>query len=121
VDALTGRISRRTVRRWLSEWDNLVCGGPPTEDPIPCNTTSRPTDGISNRQLNKIMLEMAYAALPLELRIVVYYRWVRPQPFRWVLEHLNYTKDQYYYRCDKAVSFVYHYVNGDWDCLQDNI
>lgn len=111
------RISRRTVRRWLNEWDSLVRGGPPTEDIAPVNGGCKPTDGITNRQLNKIMLEMAYEALPIELRTVAYYRWVKPGPLGWTLKHLDYTKDQYYYRCDKVVSYVYHFVNGDKDCL----
>lgn len=114
---MAGRISRRTVRRWLNEWDSLVRGGPPTEDAIPGNSANKPTDGITARQLNKIMLEMAYEALPLELRTVAYYRWVNPVPLGQTLKRLSYTKDQYYYRCDKVVSYVFHYVNGDKDCL----
>lgn len=112
------RISRRTVRRWLNEWDFIVCDGPPKED-IHGNSGSRPIDGITAKKLNKIMLESAYYALPLGLRIVAYYRWVRPQPLGLVLKTLGYTKDQYYYRCDKVVTFVYYFVNGDKDCLAD--
>ncbi|MEG0579679.1 MAG: hypothetical protein RR490_07170 [Niameybacter sp.] len=114
---MSERISRRTVKRWLNEWDNLVRGGPPTDDVITCNSGSRPIDGITNRQLNKIMLEMAYEALPLYLRKVAYWRWVQPKSLSYTLNHLQLTKDQYYYRCDKVVSFVYHFVNGDTDCL----
>lgn len=111
------RTSRRTVKRWLDEWDNLVRGGPPTEDAIPCNSGSKPVDGITNRQLNKIMLEMAYERLPLSLRVVAYWRWVSPDTLSHTLRQLGLTKDQYYYRCDKVVTFVFHFVNGDTDCL----
>lgn len=112
------RISRRTVRRWLNNWDFIVCGGPPKED-IYGNSGSRPVDGIAEKRLTKILLESAYRALPLGLRTVAYYRWVRPLPLGLVLKTLGYTKDQYYYRCDKVVAFVCYFVNGDKDCLID--
>lgn len=112
------RISRRTVRRWLKEWDFIVCDGPPKED-IHGNSGSRPIDGVTAKRLNKIMLEQAYAALPFRLRVVAYYRWVRPHSLKSTLEILGFTKDQYYYRCDKVIAYVYHYVNGDKDCLED--
>lgn len=115
---MSERISRRTVTRWLKEWDFIVCDGPPKED-VHGNSGTRPIDGITAKRLNKIMLEMAYAALPYSLRLVAYYRWVRPQSLTDTLAKLGFTKDQYYYRCDKVVTYVYYYVNGDADCLAD--
>lgn len=115
---MSERISRRTVKRWLKEWDFIVCDGPPKED-MHGNSGSRPIDGITAKRLNKIMLETAYEALPYSLQCVAYYRWVRPQSLATCLRVLAMTKDQYYYRCDKVIAFVYHYVNGDTDCLQD--
>lgn len=110
------RTSRRAVRRWLEEWDYIINGGPPKEE-IVGNSGSRPVDGITVKMCNKITLEMAYGALPLDLRRVAYYRWVSPRALSWTLNKLKYTKDQYYYRCDKVVTFIYHYVNGERDCL----
>lgn len=110
------RISRRTVKRWLEEWDFIVCDGPPKEE-LHGNSGSRPIDRITAKRLNKIMLEVAYEALPLPLRRVAYWRWVNPQLLSWTLKKLNLTKDQYYYRCDKVVTFVYYFINGDKDCL----
>lgn len=110
------RISRGTVRRWLRDYDSLVTGCPP-EDAIPRNSGSKPTDGISNRQLTKIMIDQALAALPKDLKGAAFYRWLEHWPLSVTLMYLGLTKDQYYYRCDKALDFVYHYVNGERDCL----
>lgn len=106
-------IGRRVIRRWLENWEHLV-RREPMEDQIPGNSGCRPADGVTNGMLNKIMLEMAYDRLPLELKRVAYYRWVikgyytLPQ----VLHILGLTKDQYYYRCDRVVDSVFYFVNG---------
>lgn len=64
--------------------------------------------------LNKIMLEMAYDRLPLELMRVAYYRWVIKGQYSLLqtLTILGLTKDQYYYRCDQVVNSVFEFVNG---------
>jgi hypothetical protein len=85
----------------------------PSEDHVAGNSSCKPVDGITSRQLTKIMLEQAYEALPPYLKRVAYYRWVKPKAFRKTLAQLGCTKDQYYYRCDKAVTFIFHYVNGE--------
>lgn len=107
-------VSRRTVRRWLNDWDCLAGNGPPKEVFVG-NSGSKPVDGITARMLNKIMLESAYEALPPDLKRVATCRWARPCSLSQALRTLGYTKDQYYYRCDKVVSFIFHHVNGEYD------
>jgi len=116
---MSERISRRTVRRWLEDWEHIVRGGPPQVERPPGPSGPKPADGITNGMLNKIMLEMAYEMLPLELRRVAYYRWVKREDYslKEVLTILGLTKDQYYYRCDRVVNKVYYFVNGDKDML----
>lgn len=106
-------IGRRTIRRWLNNWEHLV-RHEPMEDSIPGNGGCKPADGITNGMLNKIMLEMAYDHLPLNLRRVAYYRWVIRGKYSLseTLDILGLTKDQYYYRCDEVVERVFYFVNG---------
>lgn len=106
-------IGRRTIRRWLDNWEHLV-RREPMEDQIPVDGGCKPADGITNGMLNKIMLEMAYDRLPYELKRVAYYRWVIKGEYslNQTLHILGMTKDQYYYRCDLVVSSVFMFVNG---------
>ena len=104
-------VSRNTVRRWLNNYESLLTGSPP-DDAIPQNSGAKPTDGITNRQLTKIMLDQALDALPKDLKQVAYYRWLERWPLSVTLMYLGLTKDQYYYRCDLAVDHIYHYLNG---------
>lgn len=115
---MADRIGRRTVRKWLDNWEHIA-RREPMEDSVPCSNGCKPEDGITNGMLNKIMLEMAYDRLPLELKRVAWYRWVAKGEYtlKQTLERLGYTKDQYYYRCDRVVNRVYYFVNGDYDML----
>ena len=69
-------IGRRTIRRWLDNWEHIQ-RREPMEDQVKVNSGCKPADGITNGMLNKIMLEMAYDRLPLELRRVAYQRTVQ--------------------------------------------
>jgi hypothetical protein len=106
-------IGRRTIRRWLDNWEHIQ-RREPMEDQVKVNSGCKPADGITNGMLNKIMLEMAYDRLPLELRRVAYYRWVIKGQYSLLqtLTILGLTKDQYYYRCDQVVNSVFEFVNG---------
>lgn len=106
-------IGRRTIRRWLDNWEHLI-RREPMEDQLPISNGPKPKDGVTNGMLNKIMLEMAYDRLPYELKRVAYYRWViRGQySLSQTLTILGLTKDQYYYRCDEIVNRVFNFVNG---------
>lgn len=106
-------IGRREIRRWLENWEHLV-RHEPMEDSLPGTGSCRPADGITNGMLNKIMLEMAYDQLPLWLKKVAYYRWVKKGCYSLneTLRILGLTKDQYYYRCDRVVDNVFYFVNG---------
>ncbi|WP_343084251.1 hypothetical protein [Blautia producta] len=108
-----GIIGRRTVRRWLNNWEHLV-RREPMEDQLPGNGGCKPADGITNGMLNKIMLEMAYDRLPYDLKRVAYFRWIVKGQYSLTatLQHLNMTKDQYYYRCDLVIDSVFNFVNG---------
>lgn len=59
-------IGRRTIRRWLDNWEHIQ-RREPMEDQVKVNSGCKPADGITNGMLNKIMLEMAYDRLPLNL------------------------------------------------------
>lgn len=102
-------ITRKTVRLWLDNYDVLVHGGRPDKDSG--NSGCKPIDGVTNRWLTKIMLQEAIGKLPADLYRVVYFRWIDRLPLSFVLAHLNYTKDQYYYRCDKAVACLCDILN----------
>lgn len=106
-------IGRRTVRRWLNNWEHLV-RREPMEDQVQVNSSCKPADGITNGMLNKIMLEMAYDRLPYDLKLVAYYRWIVKGRYslQATLQRLGMTKDQYYYRCDLVVDSVFDFVNG---------
>lgn len=106
-------IGRRTIRRWLDNWEHLI-RREPMEDQVKVDCGCKPADGITNGMLNKIMLEMAYDRLPYDLKRVAYYRWVTKGQYSLsqTLHILNLTKDQYYYRCDLVVSHVFDFVNG---------
>ena len=102
-------IPKHTIRKWLDNYDYLVHGGRPSD--TSGNSGAKPVDGITNRQLTKIMLEDAISKLPTELQRVVYFRWRDKLPLSFVLIKLELTKDQYYYRCDKAVLELYKLIN----------
>lgn len=102
-------IKKQTVRKWLDNYSYIVYGGRPDGDGG--NSGQKPIDGITNRQLTKIMLESAISKLPSDLKRVVYFRWVDNFPLAFVLNALQMTKDQYYYRCDKAVAFMCDILN----------
>lgn len=106
-------IGRRTIRRWLDNWEHLV-RREPMEDSLPASNSCKPKDGITNGMLNKIMLEMAYDRLPYDLKRAAYYRWIIKGQYTLsqTLKLLDMTKDQYYYRCDLVVSSVFEFVNG---------
>lgn len=104
-------IARKTIRQWLDNYAVLVHGGKPADD-IPHNSGCKPVDGVTNRWLNKMMLQEAIDKLPKELRQIVYFRWIDKMPLSFVLSILDLTKDQYYYRCDKAVESLYKSING---------
>lgn len=108
-----GLIGRRAIRRWLENWDHLA-RREPIDDQVSSNSGCRPADGVTNGMLTKIMLEMAYDQLPADLKRVAYYRWIAKGNYTLpqVLQRLNMTKDQYYYRCDRVVDSVYYFVNG---------
>lgn len=102
-------IKKQTVRKWLDNYSYIVYGGRPDGDGG--NSRQKPIDGITNRQLTKIMLESAISKLPSDLKRVVYFRWVDNFPLTFVLNALQMTKDQYYYRCDKAVALMCDILN----------
>lgn len=109
---MAANISKKTIRQWLENYDFYVRGGSPVGDSLPHNSGVKPKDGITNRQLTKIMLEGAIAKLPKRLYRVVYFRWINKLPLVFVLNELEITKDQYYYRCDKAVAKLYEIINS---------
>lgn len=107
-------IGRRTIRRWLNNWEHLVRHEPMEDQVRAVNSGCKPADGITNGMLNKIMLEMAYDRLPYELKRVAYYRWAIKGQYSLsqTLCILGLTKDQYYYKCDLVVDNVFFFVNG---------
>lgn len=111
-----GEISRDTVRRWLQNYETMLTGSPPDGDTIPHNGGAKPKDGITNRQLTKVMLDQALEALPRDLKQAAICRWLEHWPLSVTLIYLGITKDQYYYRCNIAVDCIYHYVNGKNNC-----
>lgn len=107
---MAATVSKKTIRQWLKNYDVIVHGGRPDDD-IPRNSGCKPMDGITNRLLTKIMLQEAIGKLPADLYRVVYFRWIDKLPLGFVLMQLGYSKDQYYYRCDKAVACLYDIIN----------
>jgi DNA-directed RNA polymerase specialized sigma24 family protein len=108
---IEGLVSKKVIRAWLDDWDSLQGDGPPKYQAC-FNSGSKPYDGVSNKQLNKIMLEAALNDLPPVLYVCAKYRWVEQLPLSETLERTGIAKSTYYRRCDKAVEFIYYHVNG---------
>lgn len=108
---IEGLISKRVIKLWLDEWDSLEAGDIlPTA--FPSNTGPKARDGITNKTINKIMLEAAVKDLPPVLKVCLQFRWIDQLPLKETLERTGIPKTTYYRRCDKAVEFLYYHVNG---------
>lgn len=113
---LEGLISKKVVRRWLEHYESLVTGDRPL-DYIGTNSGAKSYDGITNSQLNKVMLEAAFKDMPIGLWLCTKYRWVDRKPLGETLARLKTwgvcaSKSSYYRRCDLAITYIYYHVNG---------
>lgn len=109
-------ISKKNIRRWLENYQALQDGDQlPNPDGVVVNSGPKPTDGVSGRQLNKVMLDQALEDLRRELPLsyrCVKARWLQPIARRDALRMLDISPDIYYHRCGEAVDFIYDHVNG---------
>lgn len=111
--------TQRDIRAWLSRLDDIL--DPPRDRRYGQGNIrgNKPHDGITSGRLTTIMLRAALEDLPRPLYRVAVLRWVQAKPLAVTLRRLGLTKDQYYYRCDKAVECITHYCNGEHDKLLD--
>lgn len=111
-------ISKKVVRYWLDNYASLIANDRPV-DAVPSNSGRKSYDGVSWKQIDRIMLEEAIDKLPELLKNCVNARWVNPGPLGETLRQLGLTKDKYYKRCSWAIDSIYYYINGNAARLQD--
>lgn len=111
-------ISKKVIKYWLDNYTSIIANDRPV-DAIPSNSGKKSYDGISWKQIDRIMLQDAIEKLPRLLKKCVYARWVDPQPLGETLRNLNLTKDVYYKRCSWAIDGIYYHVNGEFANIQD--
>lgn len=103
--------SQKTIRTWLDYYEALSNG-----DKMPGsggNSGSKANDGITTRQLIKIMLDSAISKLPPKQLRAVELRWLKPVGKVKALEILGITQKSYYERCNNAVDNLYLLINGE--------
>lgn len=113
---IDGYISKNAVRRWLENYQALESGDS-IDDGVVVNTGPKNADGVSGRQLNKIMLDQEIGRLPDRMRLCVIVRWQKQLP---IVEGLGYLAAngftlktwEYYDACEKALEQVYRGLNG---------
>lgn len=109
---IEGLISKKVVKGWLEDWESLQSGSPPV-DGMPKDSSGKAEDGVSNSQINRIMMDAAVRDLPPVLYVCLKYRWIDELPLGETLKRTGIPKSTYYRRCDKAVDFIYYHVNGE--------
>ena len=103
--------SLKTIRTWLDYYEALSNG-----DKLPGsggNSGSKANDGITTRQLIKIMLDSAISKLPRKQKEAVELRWIKPVGKAKALEILGITQKSYYQRCNNALNNIHLAVNGE--------
>lgn len=103
--------SLKTIRTWLDYYEALSNG-----DKMPGsggNSSPKANDGITTRQIIKIMLDSAIAKLPLKQQEAVELRWIKPVGKAKALEMLGITQKSYYQRCNNALNNIHLAVNGE--------
>ena len=101
--------SQKTIRTWLDYYEALSNG-----DKMPGsggNSGSKSNDGITTRQLIKIMLDSAISKLPPKQLQAVELRWLKPVGKAKALEMIGITQKSYYERCNNAVNNLYLLIN----------
>ncbi len=105
-------ISKKTIRRWLDNYESLVVGDI-SFDEVPGNSGPSEYDGVYSGQLNKVMLEHAVEKLPFKEKTCCKNRWYFKTPVRHTANTLGITVDQYYRLCNKAINLIYRELNGE--------
>ena len=109
---IEGYISKRTIKRWLENYDSLAA-----EDRFPdaISTHSGPKayDGISNSRLNRMMLDQAIENLPDLMKACIKARYIYKLPRKRTLQLLGISSAVYYNRCKLAIDHIYLDLNGD--------
>lgn len=105
------RISRKTIRYWLDNYEYMATGDVPPEAPV-TNSGPKSFDGISAGKLNKIMLDKAIEDLPAQTKALVKSRFVHRHRRKLTLYLLGISPPTYYTWSDKAVDMIYEDLNG---------
>lgn len=109
-------ISKKTIKGWLENYHAIMLGGQRHDilhDAVPYNSGPKSIDGVTNRQINKIMLTAAIKDMPTSLKKCLYHRWVKPEPLGETLRKLKLTSpSSYYRRCDWAIDYIYCHINN---------
>lgn len=108
---IEGYVSKKVIKRWLEEYEYLEAGDLPPDAP-PSNSGPKSKDGISGRQLNKLMLDQAIEQLPPLQKACIKARYVERLPLKVTLRGLEVSAKVYYNRCDVAINNMYYYLNG---------
>jgi DNA-directed RNA polymerase specialized sigma24 family protein len=109
---IEGFISKKTIKRWLEDYEYLTAGDRPPDAP-PTNGGPKPDDGITNGQLNKLMLDQAINDLPPLMKACVKSRYVYKLRLGKTLKVLGISGGVYYERCRMAIDHIYAQLNGE--------
>jgi DNA-directed RNA polymerase specialized sigma subunit len=109
---IEGYISKKAIRRWLENYESLAAGDRPPEA-VSTNSGPKAYDGISNAQLNKMMLDQAIENLPDLMKACIKARYIYKLPRKRTLQLLGISDAVYYNRCKLAIDHIYLELNGD--------
>lgn len=109
---IEGYVNKKTIRAWLDNYEYLEAGDI-LPDAVPSSSGPKAYDGISARQLNKVMLDQAIDNLPKLAKACCKARWVHKMPVNKTLDMLDIERDVYYNRCSLAVDLIYRELNGE--------
>lgn len=106
-----GLISRKSIMRWLDEYEYMATGTRNPEAPEGSGGT-KPADGISGTQLNKIMLDEAMETLTPLVRACLRSKYVYRLTNKQGTKALGIGASVYARRCEQGIDALYYKVNG---------
>jgi len=109
---IDGYVSKAMILEWLRHYEYLEAGDT-LPDALPGNSGPKAYDGVSARQLNKLMLDQAIENLPKLAKACCKARWVHKFSVKKTLRMLDIEADVYYNRCRLAVDLIHKEINGE--------
>ena len=107
-----GYISRKSIIRWLEDYEYMQAGDQSPDAP-PVNSGPKNYDGISGGRLNKIMLDSAIARLSPLKRSCLEAKYIERLPREVTMRALEISEKVYRSRVEAAIDDIYNYLNGE--------